>query len=332
MSIKHAIVHQLLRNSTTSEMTLSDQELDSDSLLTDLFTGVKTAFYNRTSKQYGQFAEESGQFKALTGQWASQSVGFVTLTQQIIKQFQLEIEQAELDFEGHWLFVAEELEQGEHLWFFHLKHKHGLSLTHDRVLTGSKLIDFSKLGFGGYVDLTAMAENAQKYLTVSFGFGERQLQALLLDCVNFVDTINTAVDTERFMEIVKAYSDTLPQEKGANYRKKAVEYCTEQDKLGETVVANEISIVLSDEVGTDTQESLVNYMDTTQPEAKREFIPDRKSLKKFQRYSGKSKEVSISFSNDSLGGAVDFDAQNETLTIRQLPESLLKQLKAALEN
>ena len=331
MSIKHAIVHQLFRNSTTSEMQLSDQELDASSLLTDLFTGMKTAFYNRTSKQYGQFSEESGHFKALTGQWAAQSVGFVTLTQQIMKQFQLEIEQAELDFEGHWLFLVEELEQGEFFWFFHLKHRYGVSLTHDQQLSDSRLIDFSKMGFGGYVDMAALNEQAQKYLTVSFGFGERQLQALLLDCVNFVDTINTAVDTERFMEIVKAYSETLPQEKGANYRKKAIEYCSEQGKLGETVVANEISVVLSDDVGTDTSESLIHYMDTTQPEAKREFIPDRKSLKKYQRYTGKSKEVSISFTNDSLGSAVSFDPERETLTISQLPATLLKQLKEAMD-
>ena len=331
MSIKHAIVHELLRNSTTSDMTLSAQALEPDDLLTDLFTGMKTAFYNRTSKQYGQFSEDSGHFKALVGQWANASIGFVTLTEQIMKQFQLAIEQAELDFTGHWIFVAETLEEGEHFWFFHLRHRHGVSLTHDQRISASKLVDFGKLGFGGYVDLAALADQAQKYLTVSFGFGERQLQALLLDCVDFVDTINTAVDTERFMEIVKAYSETLPQEKGANYRKKAIEYCTEQDKVGETVVADEISVVLSDEVGTEQGESLVHYMTQTAPEAKREFIPDRKSLKKYQRYSGKSREVSISFTNESLGGAVSFDAQAETLTISQLPEALLKQLKAALE-
>jgi nucleoid-associated protein len=145
-----------------------------------------------------------------------------------------------------------------------------------------------------------------------------------------VDTINTAVDTERFMEIVKAYSETLPQEKGTNYRKKAIEYCTEQDKMGETVVANEISVVLKDEVGTGEVESLVNYMDTTQPEAKQEFIPDRKSLKKYMRYTGKSKEVSISFSNEILGKNVNFDPTSESLTITDLPAALLKQLKDEL--
>ncbi len=330
MSISNAIVHQLFRNSTTQELVLRDDELEQNEQLSDLVNFMKTAFYNRSSKQYGRFSEESGHFKALAGQWQKKGIGFTTLTHQLMKQLQLEIEQKELEVEGHFLFVNETLEDGDHLWFFHLKHKTGIALTQKMDITNSSIIDFSKLGFGGYVDLTALAAEEQKYLTVSFGFGDRQLQSALLEFVNFVDTINTAVDTERFMEIVKAYSETLPAEKGGNYRRKAIEYCAEQDKLGETVVANEISVVLTDEVGTSASESLVNYMTTTTPEAKQEFIPDRKSLKKYLRYTGKSKEVSISFSNEILGKNVNFDPQSESLTITNLPTALLKQLKEEL--
>lgn len=330
MPVTNAIVHHLFRNSTTQQLDLRETELEPNDALTDLMSQTKTAFFNRSSKQYGQFSEESGHFKALTQQWLERSVSFTTLTEQLMKQLQLEIEQKELDIEGHWLFANEELEDGDQLWFFHLKHKDGLMLTHAMELSDSKILDFGRLGFGGYVDMSALKANEQKYLTVSFGFGDRALQSALLDFVNFVDTINTAADTERFMEIVKAFSETLPQEKGSNYRKKAIEYCAEQDKLGETVVADEISIVLKDEVGTDGPETLVSYMDVIQPEAKKEFIPNRASLKKFQRYTGKSKEVSISFSNDILGKNVNFDPQQESLTFTNLPANLLKQLKQAL--
>lgn len=330
MPITNAIVHQLFRNSTTQSLNLREAELPAGEQLSDLLMYTKTAFYNRSSKQYGQFTEESGHFKALTQQWLQKSVGFETLTTQLMQQLQLEIEQQELDIDGHWFFANEELEDGEHLWFFHLKHKDGLMLTHPMDLADSKIIDFGKLGFGGYVDLTALKNNEQKYLTVSFGFGDRQLQSALLGFVNFVDTINTAADTERFLEIVKAYSETLPDEKGSNYRKKVVEYCAEQDKLGETVVASEVAVVVKDEVGTEGPETLVSYMEATQPEAKQEFIPNRASLKKFQRYTGKTKEVSISFSNDVLGKDIRFDPEAETLTLTHLPASLLKQLKAAL--
>jgi nucleoid-associated protein len=331
MSIKHAIVHQLVRN-TASTLNLREEELQQDEQLSQLMNQTKTAFYNRSSKQYGQFTEESGHFKTLTQKWQAGAYGFVSFTAQLMKQLQIEIEQQELEIDGHWFFAHEVLETGENLWFFHLKHKEGMMLTHDMNLSDARLIDFSKLGFGGYADLTAMAQNEQKYLTVSFGFGDRVLQSALLRFLNFIDTINTAEDTERFLEIVKAYSDALPQDKGSHYRKKAVEYCAEQDKLGETVVADELVEALKETIDIEGPDTLVTFMEAKEPETKREFIPNRASLKKFQRYTGKTKEVSISFTNEILGRNVNFDPATETLTISELPANLLKQLKSAIGN
>ncbi len=330
MPITNAIVHQLFRNSTTQELNLREQELEKNEQLSVLLSHIKGAFYNRSSKQYGCFTQETGHFKALTGQLKSNGLGFTSFTAQVMKLLQTEIEALQLDIDGHWFFALEELEETEQLWFFHLKHKEGLYLTHALDLADSLLIDFAKLGFGGVIDLNEFAANDQKYLTVSFGFGDRQLQSALLEFTNFVDTVDTTADTERFMEIVKAYSETLPAEKGAQYRKKAVEYCTEQDKLGETVVCNEISVALNEEENNDVP-TLVSFIQETKPETKEEFIPDRKSLKKYLRYTGKSKEVSISFSNDILGKNVTFNPENESLTINELPSALLKQLKEELE-
>ena len=60
---------------------------------------------------------------------------------------------------------------------------------------------------------------------------------------------------------------------------------------------------------------------------KTEFIPDRKSLKNYIRYSGKNKDVTLSFSAMALGGDVQFNQSNNSLMITNLPARLLKQLK-----
>ncbi|MDF1763073.1 MAG: nucleoid-associated protein, partial [Oleibacter sp.] len=60
---------------------------------------------------------------------------------------------------------------------------------------------------------------------------------------------------------------------------------------------------------------------------KAELIPDRKQLRGFIRYSGKTKDVSLSFSANMLGEAIEFDALQKRLIIHKIPESLLKQLK-----
>ena len=60
---------------------------------------------------------------------------------------------------------------------------------------------------------------------------------------------------------------------------------------------------------------------------KSEFIPDRKSLKNYIRFSGKNKDVTLSFAATALGGDIQFDASSDSLVIKNLPSRLLKQLK-----
>jgi nucleoid-associated protein len=45
------------------------------------------------------------------------------------------------------------------------------------------------------------------------------------------------------------------------------------------------------------------------------------------RYSGKNKEVTLSFAATALGTDISFDPAQNSLTITNLPSRLLKQLK-----
>lgn len=331
MSIKHAIAHQL-SGATESTLTLRSESYLLDEPVTELMSQIKSAFLNRASKQYGRFDQPHGTVSSLLQQWSTETLSFTDFTAQWMTQLKQAMDQAEQETEGYWFFAEEETEQDHLLWFFHVKHKAGIRLNNTIDIEASEIIDFAKLGFGGNIDLSALVDQEEKYLTLSFGFGDRALQGELVSFLDFTDTVNTAEDTERFLEIVKAYSQSLPQEAGGNYRKKALQYCAEQDKLGELVVADEMSEMIHQELPTNGEKSLTEFIETEQPELKKEFIPNRSALKKFQRYTGKTKEVSISFSNENLGKTIQFDPDKETLTISHLPPSLVKQLHSALQD
>lgn len=322
MAISNAIIHQL-----TSTIASKDINLRSDTFeLTDEFKyllgEVKSVFTGRSAKRYGCFSPETGHFKALTLNWLENKFDFTEYSHKVIEQLSLAFEEEGIETDGHWLIAEEKLESETRLWFFQIRHKSGLYLTGNLDLTESQLIDFGKLGFGACINLSQlMQEDGQKYLALSFGFGDKALQAMLLNFVNFVDTVDTTADTQQFMDVISAYAETM--DNGSEYKKKAAEYCLEQDKVGETVIYSS----LSDEVETEAEQNLVSFINQQSPELKNEFIPDRKSLKRYIRYSGKSKEVSISFSNETLGKNVKFDPATETLVISELPGSLLKQLK-----
>jgi nucleoid-associated protein len=58
-----------------------------------------------------------------------------------------------------------------------------------------------------------------------------------------------------------------------------------------------------------------------------EMYTDRSSLKRYVRYFGRDKNMSISFSADMFGQEIVYDEVAGTLTIKQIPKSLKQQLK-----
>lgn len=328
MPIKHAVVHGLTINESQVDIHLNDVELELNDSVEDLVYRIKSSFYGRSSKQYGQFDETGRAVSQSIRDLKNEKVSFIAASHQIIESFAALLKDESLSTQGYWLIVEETLEQGDFFWLCQFKSKDELSVTTELDIHGNSVIDFSKLGFAAQVNMTdLLEEDIEKTITLSFGFGDRALQAGLSSFMGFTETVSPSEDTKLFMDVVKAFSDTMPKEKGAAYQKKAAEFCVEQSKSGETVAYQAISDELVNETQSTVADSLSSYILEKKPEIKEHFIPDQKSLKKFIRFSGKSKEVSISFNNDTLGNAIEFDAEKEHLVIKQLPSALLKQLK-----
>jgi nucleoid-associated protein len=127
-----------------------------------------------------------------------------------------------------------------------------------------------------------------------------------------------------------------------------IEYCVEQDKQGETVEFKTLSgqldssapekfeqfVALKKRERREVRPRSESTMNESSSELahgesviKTDLIPDRKSLKNYLRYSGKNKEVTLSFAATALGSDISFDPSENSLTIKNLPSRLLKQLK-----
>jgi nucleoid-associated protein len=167
--------------------------------------------------------------------------------------------------------------------------------------------------------------------------------------VGFIDTLDTEQETQEFLQIVEEYASTLPEDQSADTKTKVIEYCVKQDKQGETVEFKTLSGQLDSsdpekfeqfvalkkrelrQVRPRSESTIIERTSSelTHGESviKTELIPDRKSLKNYLRYSGKNKEVTLSFAATALGSDISFDPSENSLTIKNLPSRLLKQLK-----
>ncbi|GAA0790449.1 nucleoid-associated protein [Marinobacterium sediminicola] len=319
-----AIAHRLTRRTGDQSYSLREAPFDREGLNNRLLAELKPLFTRRASKRYGCFADEATVFKGLLVNWRDQNLGFTQFTAKVIEHLAMLMEQEDLETDGHWLFVEEELEAAHRLWIAQLKQKDGLLLNNDNDLQETGYIDFAKTGLCACIDLHELSNpDGKRYLTLSFGFGDRPLQQPLMVFFGFTDTVDTQADTERFMEVVSDYAESMPEENAKRYQKEVAEFCMEQSKEGAAVNYRE----LAGSVDSVAEVSLDEFIAERAPEMKEEFIPDRSSLKKYIRYTGRTKEVSISFSNESLGRSITFDPSTETLTLKDLPSALVKQLK-----
>ncbi len=324
MPVTEAIAHRLTRTANDKSFQLRDQPLTDTELSTRLLGQIKPLFTRRASKRYGCFADESTVFKGLFKNWLGETLSLAAFSQKSIEYLAIQLEEQDVESDGHWLFAVEQQESGRYLWLAQLQQKAGLRLTDDADLDSTDYIDFAKIGFCACFDLEQHQQPEQrKYLTLSFGFGDRGAQATLLDFIGFTDTVDTSADTERFMTLVRDYASEMPEDAGKRYQKEVAEFCIDMGKAGAAVNYHE----LAREVESVAETSLDSYIAAQDPELKEEFIPDQSSLKKYIRYTGRSREVSISFSNESLGRSVTFDPATETLTLSDLPATLIKQLK-----
>lgn len=300
-------------------LTLRELPCSTEQYAHSLLSEFKRIQASRAGRLYGCFDTEHPACKALLQQWREGQIPFNRLAQQLARQLALVLDSEEALFSGYLFFLAEQLERGDRLFIFQLRQNSALTLNQALELSEMEYIEFSDAGFGVAIDLSAVEADAERAITLSFGRGDRQLKQAINHWLGFKETVDKRADTEQFLALVDTYCSSLPQEEAQPMRERVVDYCVEQEKAGETVRYES----LADEVGS----GLERYLREHQPQPRDELVPDRKQLRNYQRFVGRSSELSISFSSASLGNEVEFDPQQEVLMIRHLPKSLLEQLK-----
>lgn len=363
MPVTHFVSHQINKDAQkpAAIVTHTVNETEVDDYCHLVMSQLKAIFVQRASKRYGCFNPEVTRFKGLTLNWLNDQQSFLSWSKKISEQFADMMDNTELEMEGYLTFAVEELADTDKLYIFHLREKSNICLTADMQLSESRIVDFSNTGFGLCLDIGELKkeqENGQrseeKYFTFSFGRGDKAIQKLFSDFSGFIDTLDKEQETQEFLEIVDEYTQTLPENESAETKIKVIEYCVEQDKHGESVEFKTLSGHLDSnapekfeqfvalkkrerrEVRPQSESTLSDAASESGPSTelahgerviKTELIPDRKSLKNYLRYSGKNKEVTLSFAATALGSDINFNPAENSLTITNLPSRLLKQLK-----
>jgi len=339
MTIKHCIIHGISSSDDNGKLkitlNLRDQENPTEGSSVSLFTQLKHSLQRSATRQYGFFdAEQSDNpLPSWLDKFNKQELGFISVTKKITEQLKLVLsEQTSSEnnesISAHILFVVEELMEHDYLYIFWINHSDAQQIDSHLNVENLAYIDSSKISYVLKLDFSQWAiKDWQQYLTIQTSRGSKDLAHSFTKFTGFISGVNLQQQTDEFLQIVDQYAQSLSKEESNPAKNTIVNYCVEQDMQGNPINFDSLSQVLDEQDPTKFSKFVGENQETPQPE----IYAHRNSLKKYVRFYGREKDLSISFSSDRMEDNITFDPESGSLTFKQVPKSLQAQLAKYLK-
>ena len=209
-----------------------------------------------------------------------------------------------------------------------LKLKPGTGVNEQTLeLSDTLSFDIDHLHEAARVDLGKWQANTQPYLSFikkrQSGTEVSRYFREALGCTEYTDSKH---HTEEMQKAFEAFctSSAWTLEQKRNARQRIYDYCDTKEKAGEPVNLNALSSVIDDQNPTAFSE----YVRDNNFEVGETFSPHKRTYTRFKRISRSFGSVKVSFDvQDLLDDRVDFDADNDCLIVRQVPQDLIDEIR-----
>ncbi|WP_370980053.1 nucleoid-associated protein [Agaribacterium sp. ZY112] len=306
-----------------------------DGRVDELFRELKQQLIKRSGKLYGRLSDDSARHPtaAWIKDWREGKQSFNSLCKKLMQQLKTEFDESESLFESFVIFAHEKLQNEELLYVFTVQHQSAHFLNNELALEPSLYLDSKSLGLSAKLNLSELESDeahTDTPLILVRSRGEKEVSDHFSNTIGFSDKRDTSKETEVFLEVVNEFAEKLPPVEAAVTRKQVVDYCLEQDKVGKSVNISELSEEI--EQGRKQVDSyqpgprFSNFASQDPRVEQQEIIPDKSQLRNFVRISGRNEQMSMSFASSCLGEAVVYDAQSDSLIIKNIPTALKNRL------
>jgi nucleoid-associated protein len=331
MALASIIAHRIFRQAPGARMDIQllEQPLPSSGKLEELVYELKSQFIRKGGKSYGRFTADLGEspVPALLQDYRQERMSFTSFTHKALQQLQQTLEATESLLDAYVFFAEENIEAGQYIYVYLLEHQSGLYFDGQISLNDSLHLDTSGFTLAAKINLSDWdAAESTTYLTLIRSRGDKDIADAFTQFIGFSDKQDVKGDTAEFLQLVENFSQTLDEPTAKITRSKVVDYCLEQNKAGKPVAISELSQNLANEIKSYAPEHFVRHLESQKPELKAEFIPHAGQIRSYVRISGRNESLSMSFASDCLGREIEYDADQDVLTIRNLPPALKARL------
>ncbi|APC14593.1 nucleoid-associated protein YejK [Pseudomonas frederiksbergensis] len=333
MPVLHSVIHKIDKkpDGTPAVLFLGSAEQVESQARDNLVQQFNENYNATTGKAWGFFHPDSGAhpFSGWLAKYLAGGDDFLSFTRTAVEHLTRLMEESNLTTGGHALFCHYRQGLTDYLIIALVQETEAVTMTEELHLMTVKRLDLDHIRLAARINLSEWKNNPQSRQYISYLKGKqgRKLNEYFRDFIGVQEGIDGPGETRT---LLKAFSDfveseDLGEESAREKTNTLVSYAMAQTKLGEPITLDELSEVLDD----DQPKAFAEFIQGKDYGLSASIPPDKKTLNKFRRFTGRADGLSISFDQHLLGDKVDFDEASGTLTLRKLPAPLTDQLKRA---
>ncbi|WP_446443994.1 nucleoid-associated protein [Pseudomonas sp. 1176_21] len=329
-TIHKVIVHTVIKKDGKFELDPRDETLEVGVTVQRLIDQLAHLYATKAGKEYGRFEEDEVNYPVsgfLRDYYTSEALDLV---------------QASLNMSGTLIREAQRTASpGGHVFFAHftrntasdnddyfivaiLNDELGTALK-DKEVVDSVHLDIKGFRLAGRINLTKWQEKAETYLSFLKGKGQDKVSGFFKAFLGCNNSVAAAAETRSLTQVLELFAENkeMVDEVKSEFLRKAYSICkgyADIDRPFELeTFANELWPDNPEELTTAILESDANISDG--------FVPDKRSLNRLVKFSGKSKHWRLDFDRLALENKeIQFDKDTGSLTISQLPAELLERM------
>lgn len=341
VSITNLIVHEVQKHegerkailiARPGENPVDDQAEALSSQITNLF--------NRSGMNTGRFSnpqgsEEGAQLPRLLSKYYRDNsfTDFAEFSKECAAEYLRYLEPVEEAEGGFLWFNHYELHDTHFLLIALLKRKQGIGLGKDLSFSQVEQVEIEKLHMALRINLTAWQSGDEgRYIAFRFGRAPKAESEYFTQFIGCDEPKVAAKETRKLVDLTAAFCQVegLPSKQANDFKRVVSEHCQSKAEEREPLEIKAIASEVESRFSIEQANKFLEIAESDSFKMEKEIFVEKAALKKLTRFSGSSRALTLSFDSDLLGESIVFDEQTGSLTIRDLPKSLLKQLKASL--
>lgn len=328
MTIKQILVHQLKQMPDSEALTTTKgHALPPTPALEAMLDDLLQTYNKKQDKRYGQFtAEPESPFPEELNGYLGDELDFETLTINTLAQISEKLGEAGALGGGYVLFADYQQGLTRYLILCMLNSNISVTVTEDLSIHDCAYLDTGKMSLACRINVTEWKSNnsSGRYLSFLRPRGGRRLSDVFQEALGCIETSGSKEEADTLVKAVKDFAIEAPSlENHKEVSRQVYDFCQNKIDDGDALTLEELTGHLS-EAGSDEFARFVNTQDydMTTPMA-----PEKRTLTKLVRYTGRSKGLTLAFDAELLGTQIQYDEASDQLVIKGVPDKLKEQLK-----